>query len=93
MSIRHVIAAALCLSFATASVAHAQTRLPRKTPAERQVDDINRSLQQDQRVRGIEQQIQTDNNQLRQNIDRQRMFSSPPSPFRSGSCPAGSIGC
>ncbi len=92
MRIDQVIAAALCFSFAVASVAEAQTRLPRKTPAERQVDDINRNLQQEQRVRGIEQQIQTDNNQIRQNIDRQRMFDNSPSTFRPR-CPAGAIGC
>jgi hypothetical protein len=75
-----------------ASVAEAQTRLPRTTRSERQVDDINRNLQQEQRIRGIEQQIQTDNNQLRQSIDRQRTFSNSPSNFRSR-CPAGAIGC
>lgn len=89
---RRAIAAALCLSFAVASVAEAQTRLPRKTRSERQVEDINRSLQQEQRVRGIEQQIQTNNNQIRQSIDRQRTLDNSPSSFRSR-CPAGAIGC
>lgn len=89
---RQVLTAALCLSFVMTSVAEAQTRLPRKTRSERQVEDINRNLQQDQRIRGIEQQIQTDNNRLRQNIDRQRMFDNSPSTFRPR-CPAGAIGC
>jgi TolA-binding protein len=89
---RRAIAAALCLSFLMASVAEAQTRLPRKTRSERQVEDINRSLQQEQRVRGIEQQIQTNNNQIRQSIDRQRTLDNSPSSFRSR-CPAGAIGC
>ncbi len=89
---RRAIAAALCLSFTMASVAEAQTRLPRKTRSERQVEDINRNLQQDQRVRGIEQQIQTNNNQIRQNIDRQRTFDNAPSTFRPR-CPASAIGC
>jgi hypothetical protein len=89
---RRAIAAALCLSFAVASVAEAQTRLPRKTRSERQVEDINRNLQQEQRLRGIEQQIQTDKNQIRQNIDRQRMFDNSPSTFRPR-CPRGAIGC
>jgi hypothetical protein len=75
-----------------ASLAEAQTRLPRTTRSERQVDDINRNLQQEQRVRGIEQQIQTDNNQIRQNIDRQRTFDNSPSTFRPR-CPPSAIGC
>ena len=89
---RRVLTAALCLSFVMASVAEAQTRLPRKTRSERQVEDINRNLQQEQRVREIEQQIQTNNNQLRQNLDRQRTFSNSPSTFRPR-CPATAIGC
>ncbi|MET0531437.1 hypothetical protein [Microvirga sp. P5_D2] len=87
-----VLTAALCLSFVMASLAEAQTRLPRTTRSERQVDDINRNLQQEQRVRGIEQQIQTDNNQIRQNIDRQRTFDNSPSTFRPR-CPPSAIGC
>ena len=89
---RRAIAAALCLSFALVSVAEAQTRLPRKTRSERQVEDINRTLQQEQHVRGIEQQIQTNNNQIRQNIDRQRTFDNAPSTFRPR-CPPTAIGC
>jgi TolA-binding protein len=89
---RRAIATALCLSFAMASVAEAQTRLPRTTRSERQVEDINRNIQQEQRVRGIEQQIQTNNNQIRQNMDRQRTLNNSPSNFRSR-CPAGAIGC
>lgn len=71
----------------------AQTRLPRTSPSEREVNRINRSINQEQRLQRLEQQIQIDNNQLRQNIDRQRNISSPVRPGRIGTCPAGSIGC
>jgi TolA-binding protein len=74
--------------------AEAQARLPRRSPSERQVDDINRSVQQREQQRSLQQQNQIDRNQVRESIDRQRMFTSPPviSP-RIGHCPAGSIGC
>jgi hypothetical protein len=91
---RPLIAAALVLGFVLpfASPAEAQTaRLPRKSAAERQVEQINRNLRQQDRLRQFEQQYQIDNNQIRQSIDRQRVFSNPPA--RIGTCPAGSIGC
>lgn len=90
---RVVVVTALALGFALASPAEAQTRLPRKSPAERQVDDINRNLQQEQRRLKLEQQLQIDNNQLRQQLDRQRTFSNPSPPARIQTCPPGSVGC
>ena len=86
--------AALMLSFfmPLASQAEAQSaRLPRKSNAERQVEDINRNLRQGDRLRQLEQQYQIDSNQFRQSIDRQRTLSNPPA--RIGTCPVGSIGC
>jgi len=86
--------AALTLSFLMplASPAEAQSaRLPRKSSAERQVEDINRNLRQEDRLRQLEQQYQVDSNQFRQRLDRQRAFSNPPA--RIGTCPVGSIGC
>ena len=86
--------AALMRSFfmPLASPAEAQSaRLPRKSNAERQVEDINRNLRQGDRLRQLEQQYQVDSNQVRQSLDRQRAFSNPPA--RIGTCPVGSIGC
>jgi hypothetical protein len=71
----------------------AQTRLPRTTPAERQVKELNRSIQQEQRTLQREQQYQIDSNQLRQRIDRQQNLINPSPPARIRNCPAGSIGC
>jgi hypothetical protein len=63
--------------------AEAQTRLPRTSPAERNTDAINRRIQQDQRILGVEQDIQSENNRIRQNIERDRLFAPrylPPVP-------------
>lgn len=73
--------------------AAAQTRLPRTTPAERQVRELNRSIQQEQRALQREQQYQIDSNQLRQRLDRQQNLINPSPPARIRNCPAGSIGC
>ena len=66
-----------------------QTRLPRTSPAERSTDQINRRIQQDQRILGVEQDVQSKSNQIRQNVDRDRLFAPrylPPMP-RSGCGP------
>jgi protein-disulfide isomerase len=78
---------------ATVLPASAQTRLPKTTSSERHVNDINRSLTREQHGLQVQQQNQIDNNQLRQSIDRQQMYTRPSSPFRNATCPAGSIGC
>ncbi|MBM6594560.1 hypothetical protein [Microvirga pudoricolor] len=86
-----VILAALLASVAVPAVA--QTRLPRTTPAEREVNSINRSITREQRSLQIQQQNTINNNQIRQSIDNQRMFQRPSSPYRSTTCPPGSVGC
>jgi len=88
---RALVVAAILLSFAAS--AEAQTRLPRTSPSERQVREINRSLQEEQRRLRFEEQYQIDRNQLRQNLDRRLNLSNPAPRARIGTCPAGSIGC
>jgi len=89
---RFFVTAVTCLGMVLPLAAEAQTaRLPRKSVNERQVEEINRNIQQDQRLKSLEQQIQVEQNLLRQNIDRQRLFSTTPSPFRN--CPVGAAGC
>ncbi|MCG7391682.1 hypothetical protein MHY87_02015 [Microvirga sp. ACRRW] len=89
---RLLVTAAICLGLVLPLAAQAQpSLLPSQPRSERQVDDINRNIRQDQRLNDVQRQIQTDRNQLRQDIDRQRLFSNTPSPFRN--CPAGSAGC
>ena len=74
--------------------AEAQTRLPRTSPAERSTDDINRRIRQDQQLLNLEERIQMENNQIRQDIQRERLFAPRPLPsIRSGTCPRGSISC
>lgn len=92
---RLMVAAAVSLSFVLplALPVEAQTRLPRTSPAERQVKKLNRNIEQEQRQLRLEQQFQIENNQIRQSIDRQRIFSNPSPPARIGTCPPGSIGC
>jgi hypothetical protein len=93
---RAMMVSTILLSFALPIVTlpvQAQTRLPRTSPSERQVNQINRSLQQEQRRLRFEEQYQIDRNQLRQNLDRQRSFSNPSPPARFRTCPAGSVGC
>ena len=88
---RMALAAPAVLALATA--ASAQTRLPLRTPAERQVDDINRSLMRQERNLQQYQQNQFDMNSLRNEMQRN---SQPPPPVvgpPSVPCPAGSIGC
>jgi hypothetical protein len=74
--------------------AEAQTRLPRVSPSERASKDINRRIRQDQRQLDLEERIQMDNNQIRQDIQRERLFAPRPLPsIRRGACPRGSISC
>jgi hypothetical protein len=71
----------------------AQSRLPRRSPAEQQVEEINRSLQRRQQQLGSQQQNQIEINQLRQTYDRDRSFPSMTGPGSTRSCPPSSIGC
>ncbi|MBF9233570.1 hypothetical protein I2H38_09295 [Microvirga sp. BT350] len=86
---RIMVAAAIFMSILLP--VQAQEQLPRTSPSERHVRGINRSLQQEDRFRGLEQQYQIDRNQLRQNLDRQQTFSNPSPRIRN--CPPGSVGC
>ena len=53
---RFMVALAIVSSLALPSVvpAEAQTRLPRTSPAERSTNEINRRIQQDQRLLNLE---------------------------------------
>ena len=91
-----VLAIASSFALSMAVSAEAQTRLPRTSPAERTTDDINRRIRQDQQILGVEQDVRSQSNRMRQNIERDRMVSNPPPaplPYRQGTCPAGSVGC
>jgi hypothetical protein len=95
---RFVMALAIVstLALTLPETAEAQARLPRTSPAERTTKDINRRIQQDQRILGVEQDIRSESSRIRQTIERDRMFSNPPPaplPSRRGTCPRGSIGC
>ncbi|EIM27991.1 hypothetical protein [Microvirga lotononidis] len=74
---RFMVAVAIVSSLLLPSIvpAEAQTRLPRTSPAERSRDQINRRIQQDQQILGVEQDVQSKSNQIRQNIDRDRLFA------------------
>jgi hypothetical protein len=88
---RAVVVAAVLLSFAAS--AEAQTRLPRTSPSEREVRELNRSMLREQRQLRNDEQNQINRNQLKLDIDRQNVFSNPSPPARIGTCPRGSIGC
>ena len=74
-----------------ASPALAQVeRLREQSRAERQAEDINRSMQRQQLQMRENQQTQFEINQLRGEIQRSQQFPTGPS---YGGCPRGSIGC
>lgn len=76
---RLLVTSAVFASLVLPVSAEAQTtRLPSQSRPERQVEDINRNIQQDRRLQSLEQEIEIRNNQLRQSIDRDRMFANPP---------------
>ncbi|MBJ6127354.1 hypothetical protein [Microvirga splendida] len=88
------LAIASSLVLPLAIPADAQTRLPRVSPSERTSKEINRQIRQDQRLLNLEERIQMENNQIRQDIRRERLFAPralPPVP--RGACPRGSISC
>jgi hypothetical protein len=87
------LAVACSFTLPMAPSADAQTRLPRTSPAERKSDQINQRLRQEQRELRLEGQIQTENNQIRQNIERDRLFNSRPPSIRNPNCPPSAIGC
>ena len=73
--------------------AFAQTqRLPSPSRAERQVGDINDSLQRQQRNQSVNQQTQFEINSLRGQAQRNAI--TPPTTFGSRpGCSAGSVSC
>ena len=74
--------------------ADAQTRLPRVSPSERSSTEINRRIRQDQRQLDLEERIQMQNNQIRQDIQRERLFAPRPlPPIPRAACSRGSISC
>jgi hypothetical protein len=94
---RFVVALAIVstLILPLAGPADAQTRLPRVSPSERSTRDINRRIQQDQRILGVEQEFQMENNRIRQGIERDRLFGPrtlPPIP-RSGCLRSSVVSC
>lgn len=90
---RFLVTALIGLSFALPLPAEAQTeRLPSKSRSERQVEELNRNMRQDRRFQDLEQQRQMDRSQLRQEIERQRLFSRPPI-TQYGPCSPGAIRC
>ena len=92
---RLLLTVAICLGSILPLAAEAQTtRLPRKSTSERHVEELNRSIQQDRRIQSLEQDIQLKDGQIRQEIERQRMFSSPPiAAPRYGPCSPSAIRC
>jgi uncharacterized membrane protein affecting hemolysin expression len=63
-----------------ATSSFAQNRLPRRSPSEQQVDEINRSLTRKQQRLGSQQQDQIETNQLRGEINRRNNFPSMTGP-------------
>jgi hypothetical protein len=73
--------------------AEAQSRLPRTSPAEQNYNEINRSLQRQERNLRAEQQTQFELNQLRQERDRIQAVPPPPTIGGVRICAPGEIGC
>lgn len=89
---RTLIVSILLASLAAPTIAQAQ-RLPRRSPSERQVNEINRSLEAQGRRREYQQQNQFETNQLRQELNRQERFPLMTGPGGVRGCPPGSVGC
>ena len=66
-------------------------RLPEQSRAERQAEDINRSMQRQQLQMRENQQTQFEINQLRGDIQRSREFPTMTGPGAGRGCPPGSI--
>ena len=88
------LAVASSLILPLAPPADAQTRLPRVSPSERASKDINRRIRQDQQLLNLEERIQMENNQIRQDIQRERLFPQRSlAPLPRAGCSRGSISC
>ena len=89
LAMRALILAAVAASLAAPALAQTE-RLPQRSRAERQVEDINRSLQIQGRELRQDQQFQFEVNQLR----NQSAIGGPSRPIGgSPGCPHTSIGC
>ena len=66
-------------------------RLPEQSRAERQAEDINRSMQRQQLQMRENQQTQFEINQLRGDIQRSQQFPAMTGPRAGRGCPPGSI--
>ena len=83
------LAASLAVPFTAPALAQTE-RLPQRSRAERQIDDINRSLQIQGRELRQDQQFQFEVNQFR----NQPAIGGPSRPIGgSPGCPPTSIGC
>jgi TolA-binding protein len=89
---RAVTIAFVALVAATPTVAQVE-RLPEQSRAERQSQEINRSIMLQEQNRRQNQQTQFEINQLRGEIQRNHQFPSMTGPGAGGGCPPGSIGC
>lgn len=90
---RFLVTALIGFSFVLPLPVEAQPeRLPRKSRSQRQVEELNRNMQQDRRIQSLEQDFRLKSGQIRQDIERQRLFSNPPitSPYR---CPPSAVRC
>ncbi len=87
---RALVLAAFAASLAVPALAQTE-RLPLRSRAERQVDDINRSLGIQGRELRQDQQTQFEINQLRGDIQRSREFPAMTGPGAGRGCPPGSI--
>jgi hypothetical protein len=68
-------------------------RLPEQSRAERQAEDINRSMQRQQLQLRENQQSQFEINQMRNDLQQSRQFPSVTGPGSGVGCPPGSVGC
>jgi hypothetical protein len=83
----------LCLAGLCGTAVAQTQRLPRQSRSEREVQEINRDLQRQQRNLGVQQQNQFETNQLRQELNRQQNFPPVVVPTIPRACPPGSVGC
>jgi hypothetical protein len=85
-----ILASLVGASLVTPALAQVE-RLPQPSRAERQADDINRSIVRQEQIRRENQQIQFEINQLRGEVQRSQQFPSMTGPGAARGCPPGSI--
>ncbi len=90
---RVVIVAGVIGALLAGPVAAQVERLPEQSRAERQSQDINRSMQQQQLQLRQNQQSQFEINQLRNELQQSRQSPPMTGPRIGVGCPPGSIGC